>query len=429
MSEEEKFDAIIIGAGPAGIACAYLLAKAQKNVLVIERGVTAGSKNVTGGRLYTYALEMVEEGLTKAAEEALERKVVREQITMMDGDKAITIDYHDLGFKGDVPQSYTILRAVFDEWFAAQAEAEGAMIATGIRVDDVIEKDGRIIGVKAGEDEMYADVVIAADGVNSLIAQKAGLRGELPAHSVGVGVKEIIELPPKTIEERFNVGPDEGVAKLSLGCTEGIQGGGFLYTNKDSVSLGVVFSPEQAAKNGKKIHEIFQDYKMSPAIYPLIGDGTTTEYGAHLVPEEGLRGVPKKLFRDGLVLVGDAAGFGINMGYIIRGIDLALVSGAAAAKAIIAAEKVSDVGPAYMKELDNMRLIPNMKAVAGFPDILTLPRIFSTYPKMANDVFQYLFTVDGKVPTKMTKALMGIVKKHVTMGQLMGDAWRGLKSI
>lgn len=164
MTEEERLDAIVIGAGPAGCACAYVLAKAGKSVLLVERGTSAGSKNVTGGRLYTYALELVEPGLYTRA--PLQRKVVHEQIMMLGKNSAMTIDYADFDFGEGVPQSYTVLRAPFDEWFASEAEAQGAMFATGIRVDELLEADGKIVGIKAGDDEMYADVVIAADGVN-----------------------------------------------------------------------------------------------------------------------------------------------------------------------------------------------------------------------------------------------------------------------
>jgi electron transfer flavoprotein-quinone oxidoreductase len=134
MSGEDKFDVIIIGAGPAGTACAYTLAKEGKNVLVIERGSTAGSKNVTGGRFYTYALDLVEPGLWKDA--ALERKVTHEQIMMMDGNQSVTIDYSNPLFNkdGEMPQSFTILRAVFDEWFASKAEEQGAVIAWALRL-------------------------------------------------------------------------------------------------------------------------------------------------------------------------------------------------------------------------------------------------------------------------------------------------------
>lgn len=427
MSDEEKFDAIIVGAGPAGSACAYILAREGKTVLVIDRGVTAGSKNLTGGRLYTYALELVEPGLH--AEAPLERKVVREQIMMLGQTSAVTVDYTDYTFKQDPPQSYTILRAPFDEWFAGKAEEQGAMVAAGIRVDDLIIQDGAIVGVQAGEDAMYADVVVAADGINSFLAQKAGLRSDLTGHEVGVGVKEIIELPAETIQQRFNLQPDEGTARMILGCTEGIQGGGFLYTNKDSLSLGIVFSPEEAARQQKSIQQIHQDFKMHPAIYPLIQDGTTAEYGAHLVPESGWRGVPRQLYRDGLVVIGDAAGFCINTGTILRGIDLAIVSGVAAAKAILSAQTSKDIGPGYLSQLEHLHLIPTMKQFAGWPDIVAIPRMAAAYPQLANEALRFMFTVDGQVPEKMPKAMLKIAKQHVSVKQMLADAWKGVKSV
>ncbi|MBP1760797.1 MAG: monooxygenase FAD-binding protein [Firmicutes bacterium] len=430
MSETEKMDAIIIGAGPAGIACAYTLAKAGKEVLVIERAESPGAKNVTGGRVYSYALEMVEEGLTSEA--ALERKITHEQIMMLDGDQAINIDYHNPAYNSEekTAQSYSILRARFDEWFAGKAEEMGAMVACGIKVDKLLKKDGKIVGVLAGEDEMYADVVVAADGVNSLMAQKAGLIKDIPAHNVGVGVKEVIELPAKTIRERFNLQEDEGAARMILGCTEGIHGGGFLYTNQDSISLGCVFMPEEVAAHGKSVHEIFQNLKMHPAIYPLIADGETVEYGAHLVSEEGYRGIPKKLYRDGFLMVGDAAGFVINTGYSIRGIDLAIVSGVAAARAILTAPSIEQVGPAYMKELNNAELLPTMKAVDGYTDLLSIPRIYTSYPQTALGVFEKLFTVDGKKPESVIKGVKAVLKSNgLSYWQLFKDALRGYRSV
>src|SRR5271157_5043613 len=161
--EQDKFDAIVVGAGLAGCACAYALAREKKSVLLVERGVTAGSKNVSGGRLYTYALEMLEPGMYKRA--PLQRKVVREQIMMLGENTATTIDYVDYGFAEEaVPQSYTVLRAPLDEWFASEAETAGATFAAGVLVDHLLEKDGKIVGIKAGEDEMLADIVVAADG-------------------------------------------------------------------------------------------------------------------------------------------------------------------------------------------------------------------------------------------------------------------------
>ena len=425
MSEEDKFDAIIIGAGTAGCACAYELAKAGKTVLLVERGTTAGSKNLTGGRLYTYALEMLEPGLTLRA--PLQRKIVREQITMLGEKNAMTVDYTDYSFGEDVPQSYSILRAPFDEWFASEAEAQGAMVVSGILVEGLLEENGRIVGIKAGEDEMYADVVIAADGVNSLIAQHAGLRREIHPHSVGVGVKEIIELPEDVINSRFNLEGNEGVARVTLGCTEGISGGAFMYTNKNSISLGVIFNPEQAGHHGKRVHEMMQDFKMNPSVLAMIQGGKTVEYGAHLVPELGYTGVPQRLHKEGLLVIGDAAGFCISAGIILRGMDLAILSGIAAANAVVMSDSTSEIGTNYMNEINGL-IIPTMKVYADFHKIMALPRLFVEYPMLANDLMRGLFSVDGKIPDKMTKSALKSLKKNVTFGQLISDGWKAVRS-
>lgn len=430
MSDADKFDAIVIGAGPAGIACAYTLAREGRSVLVIERGTTAGSKNVTGGRLYTYALDLVEPGLWQEA--ALERRVTQERLVFLDGKRSINVCYQDPSFNeaGKTPQSYTILRSVFDEWFAAKAEEAGVILACGIKVDQVIEENGRIVGVKAGEDEMLAHIVVAADGVNSLTAQQAGMMPDIQPGNVAVGLKEIIELPSAIIEERFNLARGEGSAAMVVGCTEGIHGGGFLYTNRDSISLGCVFMPDEAARRGRQIHDIFQEFKMHPAICPLIEGGETAEYSAHLVNEGGYRGMPHSLYRDGLLLVGDAAGLVINTGYNIRGIDLAMASGTAAARAIISTQQSHEIGPRYLRELRSINVLPTMQAVDGYFDLLDIPRIYSSYPGVAAEMFSSLFKVTGDVPASIKKQIFPALKAHdISKWQLVKDAIRGYRSI
>jgi electron transfer flavoprotein-quinone oxidoreductase len=424
---DDSFDAIVVGAGPAGCACAYTLAKQGKSVLLLERGNSAGAKNVSGGRLYTYALELLEPGMYLRA--PLQRKIVREQIMLLGDKSAMTIDYNDYGFGEEVPQSYSVIRASLDEWFAGEAEAQGAMVATAQLVDGLVEEDGKIVGIRAGEDEMRAGIVVAADGVNSLLAQKAGLFPDAKGNAVGVGVKETIELPDAVIGQRFALKDDEGTARVAIGCTEGISGGAFLYTNKGSISLGIVFNPQQAANNGRHIQEIFQDFKMHPSILALIEGGTSVEFGGHLVPEMGYHGIPKQLYREGMLVVGDAAQFGINTGMIIRGMDLAMVSGLAAAKAILAAKSTAEAGPLYMQQLEELLLLPNMRAYSEFHSIFEISRIFKEYPALANQAMQFLFTVDGRVPPPMLRKMLKIVKSNVTFGQMAADVWKAYRSI
>jgi electron transfer flavoprotein-quinone oxidoreductase len=311
---------------------------------------------------------------------------------------------------------------------ASKAEEAGAILACGIRVDDVLEENGRVVGVRAGEDEVYADVVVAADGVNSLLAQKAGLIDDIPPHNVAVGVKEVIALPPNVIKERFRVCEDEGAALLILGCTGGAKGGAFLYTNRESVSLGCVASPEDVARKGKPVHRLLQELKMHPAVYPLIEGGETVEYSAHLVSEAGIRGVPGKLSRTGMLLIGDSAGFVINLGYTIRGMDLAILSGIAAARAVLSEADPARVGDAYVSELEKLKVLPAMRAVRGYVDLLDIPRLYERYPQMAVELFMRLFAVDGEVPPRLLEVVKGTLRTaNLSLWQLLKDVYRGIR--
>jgi len=127
-------------------------------------------------------------------------------------------------------------------------------------------------------------------------------------------------------------------------------------------------------------------------------------------------------------VAGDAAQLGINTGLIIRGMDLAMVSGLAAARAILADGGAAGAGPRYMAQLEAL-LLPNMRAYAEFHGIFGIDRIFKEYPALANDALRFLFTVDGQVPPPMLKQLRRIVTSKVSLGQLAKDAWKGYRSV
>jgi len=146
---EEKFDAIVVGAGVAGCVAAYVLAKEGLDVLVIERGNYAGSKNMTGGRLYAHSLERVMPGF--AEEAPVERLVTREKISFITDDDSVTLDYHTGEAFSAEAASYTVLRGKFDQWLQEKAESEGAQFIPGIRVDRLLQDEtGRVTGVQAG---------------------------------------------------------------------------------------------------------------------------------------------------------------------------------------------------------------------------------------------------------------------------------------
>ena len=406
------FDVIVVGAGLAGNTAAYLLAKAGLGVLVIERSETIGGKNVTGGRMYSHSLEKIFPDFAKEA--PLGRRITKERISMLTADSATTVEYaaEKLGEQGKA--TYAVLRAEFDPWLAGKAEEAGAEYVTGIRVDEVLVKDGKVCGVIAGGDEMTADVVLLADGVNSLLAQQLGMKKELEPSQVAVGVKEVIKLGKQKINDRFGVSDEDGMAWLFAGDTTGGSiGGGFLYTNQDSVSLGIVTTISEIGRNDIAPRDMIERLKNHPVVQPIIKDGEVVEYSAHLVTEGGYDMIPT-LYRDNVLVAGDAAALVMNLGFTIRGMDLCIESGRLAAETIITAKEAGDFSSKtlsqYKTALDNSFVMKDMLHFRKMPKFIENHRIFTQYPAMADKIMSDLFIMYGQEPVKFKKKALAAVK-------------------
>lgn len=395
---EDKFDVIIVGGGVAGLAASIVLAENDLEVLLVERGDYCGAKNVTGGRLYGHSLEKI---IPNFADEApIERKVVREKISMMSEKSSLDIGYSskELGKDKD-SSSYVVLHSKFDQYLAEKAEEAGVAIITGVLVERLLLEDGKVVGIDATGEEMYADAVIIADGVNSLLSQQIGIKKELEPNQVAVGAKEVIELSEEIINERFNLESGEGMSWLSCGDpTMGGFGGGFIYTNKDSVSIGVVATLSDIGYSNTKLTDLLERFKEHDSVAPFIKGGKTIEYSAHLVPEEGIHMVPQ-IYGDGFLVVGDAAGFCINLGYTVRGMDFAIESGRLAALAILRAKEKEDFSKeslsVYQDLVKDSFIMKDLMTFKAFPTILSRREIFSDLPEIINDVAGRAFTVNG----------------------------------
>jgi electron transfer flavoprotein-quinone oxidoreductase len=414
----EKFDVIIVGAGLAGLAAAYTLADAGVEAVTLERGDYPGSKNVSGGRLYLNPVRDLFPGLWDEA--PLERAIVREGATFMAQNRSVTFQYTGNELRADPRQSWSILRSRFDRWFSERVEEKGGMLLTKTRVDDLLRDNGKITGVIAGGDELHADVVIACDGALSLIPEKAGLKGPGATHDFAVGIKEVIQLDPAVINDRFHVADGEGAAHLFVGdATRGLFGGGFLYTNRDTVSLGLVagIGEVSAGKEAGSIPDLLDAFKARPEIEPLLRGGKTVEYGAHVIPEGGYRTL-SRLFGDGILVAGDSAGFALNLGFTVRGMEYALASGYYAAKAVIEAKKVGRFDAAtlavYQKLLEESFVLKDFQTFKNTPGVLSNPHLFGHYPELAGNILRDLYTVPAgpKVPIFTT------LRQHLTVSQL-----------
>ncbi len=426
---EDKFDVIIVGAGLAGCTSAYLLAQAGLETLVIERGNFPGAKNMTGGRLYGHSLENI---IPNFADEApVERCIVHEKISFMDGNGSATLDYASPKSLDPADRSYSVLRSKFDQWLADKAESAGANIVPGIRVDDLIVRDGKVCGVIAAGEEMEADMVILADGVNSILGEKLGMVTKVTPHHCAVGVKEVIQLSKQQVNDRFGCADEEGAAWLFAGSpSDGQMGGGFIYTNEDTLSLGLVFGLHNIEKTGKTVPQMLEDFKNHPTVKPLVEGGKQVEYSAHVVPEGGYAMLPK-MTGNGVLIAGDAAGLCLNVGYTVRGMDLAIASGESAAKAIIAAKEKGDFSErglsSYEAELENSFVMQDMKLYQNLPEFLDNTRMYNEYPNMVTGIMNDLFTING--PSKPLRKMIMPHLKKVGFMNLIKDGFKGAKAI
>jgi electron transfer flavoprotein-quinone oxidoreductase len=320
-------DAVIVGAGPAGSAAALELARAGRDVVIVERGPFPGAKNVYGGVVYGRILdEIIPQWWTEVP---VQRWVTRRSTMLMTPTQALTVDYRTSAWDRPPYNGMTTYRADFDSWLAGKAVAAGARLVTSTVATGLLrDAHGRIGGVRTdrSDGDIRARIVIACDGVNSFLAKEAGLLPRTsPAHTT-LGVKETLALPREVIDERFGLVGDQGLDIEMVGCTSGVPGGGFLYTNLDTVSVGVVVGLAGLAEAKIRPEEIVACVKAHPAIAPYLRGAELKEYSAHLVPEGGYRAMPR-LAIDGMLVAGDAASMCLAAGLWLEGVKAAAQRG------------------------------------------------------------------------------------------------------
>lgn len=328
----DHFEVIVVGAGPAGNSAALTLAKAGLDVLQLERAEYPGAKTGQGSLLWAPALEqLVPDFRTQAP---LERYIVERYVWTLD--EAAHSGTRDWTSRSSATSDrYTVLRAPFDAWFSSALKGAGVRVSFATTVTEVIrEDDGRVIGVRtAGGREFYADAVILAEGVESLVARQSGLREDVHPQSVALTVKELRRLPRALLEDRFKVQGDDGVVfELAGTFAAGVSGQGFIYTNRESLSVGVGCLVDDIVKSELTPSELLTCFKRHPSIRPLLADSDVVDFSAVLSPEGGYR-VRPKLFGEGWLVCGDAMQPGSPV--LREGATLALTSGRLAAETVI----------------------------------------------------------------------------------------------
>jgi len=425
---DDKFDAIVVGGGPSGLAAALAMAKAGLQVALLERGAFPGSKNVMGGVFYRHPLDQVLPGFWKDA--PVERAIVEQRFWMLGPHGHVGGGVRSQAFAGETPNCWTVLRAKFDRWLAEQAEAAGVMLLTEATVESLLRENGKVVGVhtRLDDGDLRADVVVIAEGVNSLLLRDLGVHPEIRPAQVASAVKEVISLPAGKIEDRFNVEPGQGVAiELYGSLSRGAVGLGFLYSNADSLSLGVGVLVSDLARLKLSSNDLLDALKEHPSIKPLVADGKTEEYLAHLIPEGGYAAVPR-VHGDGWVAVGDSV---MLVDSVHReGSNLAVKSGLLAAEAVVAAKAKGDFSEAgrsgYRQALEASFVLKDLKKYRGLPHYLeSNPQLFSVYPELLNDAATEFFQVDGATKREKQGRILKMVQKRRGLFGAALDAVKG----
>ena len=402
MAEAPDVDVVVVGAGPAGSCAAITLARAGLSVVLLERGPFPGSKNMYGGVVYPRILDGI---IPNWWEEApVQRWVTRRSTMLLTPTQALTVDFRSDAWAAPPYNGATAYRPDFDHWLAGHATAAGAQLLCSTTVTGLLrDASGKVTGVRTDRPDggLTARLVIACDGVNSFLAKEAGLYGPVDAANYTLGVKETISLPKDVIDDRFCVRGREGVDIEILGGTSDVSGGGFLYTNLDTIAVGVVLKLPKLAAQQRRPEEIIARLKAHSAIAPFVEGGEIKEYSAHLIPEAGLSMMPK-LAGDGLLVAGDAAAMCLAAGIWLEGVNFALASGMYAGQAAVEAIGRGDTSLAglagYERRLADSFVLKDHRKLRRAPQLVLSDRVQHLYPQFVANVVEGMFRVENPAP-------------------------------
>lgn len=430
--EDERFDAIVVGAGPAGVSAAITMAEAGLDVVVIERGPFAGAKNLMGGILYRQPTEEIVPGFVDEA--PLERPIFEQRYMLLTEDSHIALSYRTQEFAKPPYNAFSVLRADWDQWFAGKAEKAGAFLIPEMVVTDLLWEDGKVDGVTTGtpDGDLHANVVVLCDGANSLLAQKAGLHKEWQPNQQALVAKELIQLDEETVNQRFNLHDGMGVAMEIFGAsTSYLLGYGFIYTNKSSISIGTGALLSDLIETGLNVNDMLNRFKRHPSIAPLIEGGETVEYAAKLIPERGWQSMPT-LYADGVLVAGDAAMFSNPVNR--EGSNLAMLSGKYAGMAVARAKERDDFSAAtlsyYVELLEDSVVFKDLHKIRHLTDFAhSRPYLFDEIPEAVSQALCTYLTVDGIPKKDKQDQIIGIMRRELPLRRTLRDLLAARKAL
>ncbi len=377
-------DVLIIGGGPSGLAASIHLADIlkqrgqSKKILLIEKGRSIGSHILSGAIIKPSVFkELLPE--VDLSEIPFNAKVTKDKTILLSEKSSIALPFH-LPYMSN-SGNYTASLGQICRYLAQKAEEKGVEIYTGFAVDEILYKDGKVIGAKTkdtGLDHLgnqlenfqvgtsiEAKLTIFAEGtrgsLTKMLIKKFNLNKDRNEQVFSLGCKELWSVPEGNIE----AGRIYHTMGYPLDNDE--FGGGFIYgLNDNKVAVGLVVGLDYQDPSFD-VHDAFQIWKTSSFVSKILKGGKLVEYGAKTLPEGGHYAIPK-LFVDNALIVGDSAGL-VAMP-ALKGIHLAIRSGMLAAQTTADALLNNDTSEKslqqYEKLINNSAIYKEMYAVRNF---------------------------------------------------------------
>jgi electron-transferring-flavoprotein dehydrogenase len=357
---EERIEVgvLIVGAGPAGLACAIRLGQLLEGapevaerlgevpVAVLEKGKQPGSHLLSGAVVNPRSLRTLFKGRVRTSEMPLYGRVEHEAVYYLTGKRAHRIPTPPtMRNRGNFVASL----AQLGRWLAEQAEAGGAAILPETAAARLLLSDGRVLGVRTGDkgrgrngeelanfepgSDVLAKVTVLAEGtqghLTGVALDRLGLQGDNP-QVWALGVKEVWRVQKPLDRVLHTVG-----WPLRNGRKYREFGGSFVYPmGDDMVTLGMVVGLDYRDAD-LSVHDLLQELKTHPLLRKLLEGGERVAWGAKTIPEGGFVSLPRQLHAPGLLICGDGAGL-VNVP-ALKGIHYAVESGRLAAEAAFAA--------------------------------------------------------------------------------------------